>query len=75
MPRIKKTEEIKRLNLELNVAVRQRLEELRLETKADSLTEVVRRALAVYDYLWSQKKLGARLLIEHNEEVREVVLL
>jgi len=40
-----------RLHLELPERVRNRLEEIRVLSEADSLTEVVRRALAVYDVL------------------------
>lgn len=55
--------------------VRKRLELLRDETDANSLTEVVSKSLAVYDYLWEQKKVGAKLLIQDSEGVRELVLL
>lgn len=55
--------------------VRQKLEQLRTETQADSLAEVVRRALAVYDYLWTQKSAGANLLVKDEDGVRELVLL
>lgn len=40
-----------RLNLELPERVRERLERVRELSESDSLTEVIRRALSVYDAL------------------------
>lgn len=51
------------------------MEVLRDETDAHSLTEVISRSLAVYDFLWSQKKNGGKLLIQDFEGTRELVLL
>ncbi|MHC4477376.1 MAG: ribbon-helix-helix protein, CopG family [Planctomycetota bacterium] len=51
------------------------MEQLRDETDADSLVEVVRKSLAVYDYLWTQKKGGAKILISDSEGTRELVIL
>ena len=51
------------------------MEVLRDETNAHSLTEVISRSLAVYDFLWSQKKAGGKLLIQNSEGTRELVLL
>lgn len=51
MPRPAINEARSRLHLELPERVRNRLEEIRVLSEADSLTEVVRRALAVYDVL------------------------
>jgi hypothetical protein len=59
----KATEEKIRLNLELLPQVKEQLDELQTRTNASSLSEVIRRALALYD-----------LLIEHYEEKGEVVL-
>ena len=55
--------------------VRTRMEQLRDETGAHSLAEVISRSLAVYDYLWKQKKTGGKLLIKDSEGEREVVIL
>ena len=51
------------------------MELLRDQTGAHSLTEVISRSLAVYDFLWAQKKAGAKLVIQDSEGVRELVLL
>jgi hypothetical protein len=50
MPRIKRPESV-RINLEVNPSVRDRLDRLREATEAESITEVIRRALAVYETL------------------------
>ena len=51
------------------------MEEIRDETGALTLTEVISRSLAVYDYLMQQKKAGAKVLIRDSEGERELVLL
>jgi hypothetical protein len=74
----KKTEKktkMSRLNLALAELVRARIEELQHETGAQTLTEVVSKSLAVYDYLWTQKQSGAKVLIQDSEGIRELVLL
>lgn len=75
MPRIKKKGPTRRLNLEMDARVRERLESLCVETGADSLTEVIRRSLAVYDYLWAEKSNGAKLIVKSDNDEKEVVLL
>ena len=75
MPRIPKKTKVKRLNLELAANVRTRMEQLRDESGAHSLTEVISRSLAVYDFIWKQKKNGGKLLIQDSEGTREVVIL
>jgi hypothetical protein len=49
MPRPSSKAEKIRLNLEVSAPVRERLESLRARTGAESVTEVIRRALALYD--------------------------
>ena len=50
-------------------------EQLQHETGAQTLTEVVSKSLAVYDFLWTQKQSGAKVLIQDSEGTRELVLL
>jgi hypothetical protein len=65
-----------RLTLDLLQPVRDRLEDLRRQTQADTLTEVIRRALAVYDFLWTEKAKGSRLVVKDPKgQERDVVLL
>lgn len=54
-----------RLTLELAAPVRQRIDGLRERTGAESVTEVIRRALALYD---------AVVALQERGEVRLVVL-
>jgi len=51
MPRPSSTESRVRLNLEVTVLVRERLDRLKELTEADSSTEVIKRALIVYERL------------------------
>ena len=75
MARPSKSNETSRLNLEMAIGVRQRLEELREETNAGSLGEVIRRALTVYDFLLTEKTLGRKLFTKGDGETKEVVLI
>ena len=75
MPRISRGQKT-RLNLEMSEAVREQLEGLRDKTNADSLAEVVRRSLAVYDFLWKQREKGAEIVVRGPDRIdREIVLL
>ena len=75
MPRLPRKKPTSRLNLEMSLVVRQRLERLRDETDADSLSEVIRKALAVYEYLWDAKSSGASLLVKDDSREKELLLL
>jgi hypothetical protein len=60
----------------MDVEVRERLEQLRLRTKAESLTEVIRRSLAVYETLWVCKEEGQSVwIVERGEERKRELLL
>jgi hypothetical protein len=74
MPRIPR-EPKARLNLEMSEEVRARLESLRDRTDADRLTEVMRRAWAVYDLLWSEHEGNGRFFVKGPDgKLREVML-
>lgn len=76
MARTARTTPTSRLTLDLPEAVRARLDALRDHTHADSLVEVVRRALAVYDFLWAENAKGGKLVIKSKDGTeRDVVLL
>lgn len=65
-----------RLNLDMPEALRLKLENLREQTDAESLSEVIRRSLAVYDFLWQEKSKGATTIIKDEDgKERELVLL
>ena len=56
MPRLpRRKRSTSRLNLEMSTKVRRRIERLRDEMDADSLSEVIRRALAVYELLHTER--------------------
>ncbi len=75
MPRLKKDEARTRLNLELPQTARDRLEALRVETEADSLAEVIRRSLALYELLWQQQQQGVQIIARKGDEEKRVLLL
>jgi hypothetical protein len=76
MPRVKRTELTERLHLELPERLRVRLGVLRGLTGADSLQEVIRMALGLYDALLALVKLyNARLILRREDGTeREVTL-
>ncbi len=61
-----------RLNLVVNRQVKERLNRLQELSEGASLTEVIRRALAVYDELLTIRQEGGRFVIENGED-REVL--
>lgn len=65
----------KRLNLELPIAARERLERLMLDTEADSMTEVIRRALLLYEEVHHARVEGARLMLRTGNVEREILIL
>ena len=75
MPRPAKKFPTRRLNLEMSNSVRKKLEKLQQQTEADSLAEVIRRSLAVYDFLWSEKRKGGKLVIKSSDGDKEVVII
>lgn len=57
-------------------SARQKLESLRDRTEANSLTEVIQRALAVYEFLHAEKAKGNALIVKDSDGgEKEVVLL
>jgi hypothetical protein len=56
------------------MSTRERIERLRDATEADSLTEVIRRALAAYEVLVQARAAGAKLVIREGRNEREIVL-
>lgn len=54
--------------------VRQRLESLVERTDAESLAEVIRRALAVYDLLHGEIERGGKVFVRHADGTEESVL-
>lgn len=75
MPRPPKPAPTARLTLELPDPVKKQMEHVRDQTHAQSLTEVIRRALAVYDVLRQAAADGCTIVIEPKEgKARELVV-
>lgn len=68
------TEKIRRLNLDLPPTAMKQLEGIRDRIEAPSFTEVIRRALAVYDALTSYVKRGAKLQVVNSDGSVETIL-
>lgn len=75
MPRIPTGEGKSRLNLEVSARTRMRLEQLRMLTEADTLVEVVRRALQAYEILWLALRNGKTLIVRSPDGTEEKILL
>ena len=64
-----------RLTLDVPDPVRERLERLKTKSEASSVTEVVRRALAVYELLLEADVSGGSVLIAASDgSVKQVVV-
>jgi hypothetical protein len=76
MARPKRPTPARRLNLEIPDAQNQRLETLKEKTEAASLTQVIQRALAVYDLVITEKFRGSTVIIRDAEgKDRELILM
>jgi hypothetical protein len=67
MARVPTGVEKTRLNLEIPLSVREKLEEIRLLSEADSYTEVFRRSLAVYYALLVAMRRDAKIVIRERD--------
>ena len=65
------------MNLTMPQGVKDQLEILRDETDAESLSEVIRKALALYDLVWDEKSKGSKMIFrsEDGKNERELHLL
>ncbi len=75
MGRIPKKHKMVRLSLEMDPNVRQLLEQLRDDTMADSLAEVIRRSLSVYRRIWSEHQEGAKIIIRRDGADTELLII
>ena len=67
MPRLKRKTRSVRLNLEIKPQVRKRLDRLRDNTDAETITEVFRRALAVYETLIELSSGASKIVIRQSD--------
>lgn len=75
MPRHKRTHTISRLNLEMSLQSRQRLEQLRQDTDADSLVDMIRKAVDLYEHVIQAQARGEKIVSRGPEGERELVFL
>lgn len=75
MPKRASKDKMTRLNLALSEPVKQRIESIRDETGAESVTEVIRRAVAVYDLLITETAAGGKVVIKKRGKEKEVLLV
>ncbi len=70
----KNQKSLRRLNLAIKPEVHERMEKLCEATEADSITDLIRRSLAIYDYLWSHKKAGSDLIIREKDGKEQAIV-
>jgi len=75
MARPLRREQRTRLHIDLPLVVKERAEKLRVLTNAESLGEVLRRALAVYDLLVTHRGRSTVVLRDESGKEREIVIV
>lgn len=75
MPRPKINDDSVRLNLRISKEVRDQLESVRVRSNSDSMTEVVRHALTLYDALLAEQEEGAQVVLRWPNEKEQLVKL
>ena len=58
----------------MNEAVKSQMESLRDRIGAETMAEVVRRALAVFDYVVEERESGAKILVERDGNTTEIAV-
>lgn len=64
-----------RLNIELTQEAVSQLQRVQENSGSTTLTEAIRRALALYDLVLEQQKIGGKIIFEHADGSREVLRL
>ena len=64
-----------RLNLEVQQDVKDRLDELQERTHASSLTEVIRRALALYNLVVDDQGDGGKVVLQNRDGSSETLTI
>ena len=75
MPNSKTTLKRKRLSLDLTPQVKLRIENLRDITEAETITEVIRRALASYELLCEAQASGKSIFIRDVDGEESALIL
>ena len=61
-----------RLSLDVSPKVREQLDHLEARTEAGSITEVIRRALSLYDLVTEHQMEGGKLVFRHADGDEEI---
>ena len=64
-----------RLNLRITFEQQKRLEKLMKDSDSASMTDTVRRALAVYEHLWKARKNNQQIIIRDDDGDESDLLL
>ncbi|MEM7457140.1 MAG: ribbon-helix-helix protein, CopG family [Planctomycetota bacterium] len=64
-----------RLNLTLTPEAKKRLEKIQRETEADTLTEVIRKAIRLYEIAIERSQNGSRLVLKSDDSEQELLVL
>lgn len=77
MPRTQVPFATERMTLRVSASQMQRLNEMQAETEADSINQVIRQAISVYDFALQVRKKKGRLAVLDEDDVivKEVELL
>lgn len=75
MTRRKLLAETVRLNLQLHPSVRDQILRLRETLDADTMTEVIRRSLALHELLLNKQAEGYKLLLQNGKSTTEIVIV
>ena len=71
-----KKNKIARLNLRMTIEQQKKLERLMKVSDSASMTDTVRRALAVYEHLWKARKSDQQIIIRDDDgEETDLLLL
>jgi hypothetical protein len=74
MARLPSTDEKSRLHLALPLHVRKRIEALRTMIEAETITEVIRRSVTVYEALVTAQKSGSTIMLRARDGSEQIVL-
>lgn len=75
MPRTASKRAKTRLNIEVTHAVRERMNRLLDLSESETLTEVIRRSLAVYETLLQQRADGAETIVRTKDGQERVLMI
>ena len=75
MGRPKKSDERTRLNLVVDQATRERIEAIQEQTGADTMSESVRRAVAIYERMLTLTSDGAEIVLRTTEGAERIIMI